>query len=868
MERGVTRCGGAAAEVAASAPPRVPNGAFRTRVARISRVSRIAERATTLHERLAAPRAASVVSAPSAAAAAHLARWRTVAAADDAARFAERLRWSRLTLADAAALANAPAMDEEKLPGWAMLLAEALEATPDETVLDPTAPLPFEAILLPFVRAAHVRLLAADVGPLADTASHDLRRTLLARLSATAEQALYVAFRASRATYARFVARMTDGGLGDFLEEHAALGRLLGTQCAQWADACVEMLHRLRADADDIAAALDDGAPLGMPTRVEAGVSDPHRGGRTVCLLTFASGARVAYKPRGLGLERAFAELLAWLNDGRVDPPLRPLRVLDRGTHGWMEVACPAECATDAEVERFYRRGGMLLCLMYVLGGEDFHSDNVLACGEQPALIDLEVLLRPVRAPDVIGGAPARPVWRWVHESVLRTGLLPELHLMGDAAGYHEGGLAVRAGADGVTSREWAHVNTDAMCVTERPAAPSARPHVPRREWDTVDPAPWVLRGFRHMYDALAAHRDALLAPNGPLDAFRGLPVRVVLRQTRLYHTLLRRTLGPATLRDGVARSVELEVLKRPATASAHGARLWPVLDDEQRALEVLDVPAFWIPSDGTALETSCGEITAYATVSGMDAAAARLRAANDADRERQAHCVRIAYASQRWRLTEPREPPAARDGLPLTDAAAVAEACRIAALLERLAVRTPDGGATWYALTPDGEAPGIAPLGVDVASGGGVAVVLAVLAERTGDAGHRALAAAALRPAGGARLPNAHGDGRCRWCGQATAHGSAVEDALCELDYLCCGTFARVEALLGAAVARGDEALHRRACVLAGRAVARARRRGTYSGALDSAFMPGLLGGLAGIGYELLRLHRPDAVPSLGPRV
>ena len=40
--------------------------------------------------------------------------------------------------------------------------------------------------------------------------------------------------------------------------------------------------------------------------------------------------------------QHAFADLLTWLNAGRIGVPLRPLRVVDRRTHGWMEFASPA----------------------------------------------------------------------------------------------------------------------------------------------------------------------------------------------------------------------------------------------------------------------------------------------------------------------------------------------------------------------------------------------------------------------------------------------------------------------------------------------------------------------------------------------
>ena len=46
-------------------------------------------------------------------------------------------------------------------------------------------------------------------------------------------------------------------------------------------------------------------------------------------------------------------------------------------------------------MERFYRRAGHLLCLMYVSSSTDFHDENLVACGEFPVPIDLETVFNP-----------------------------------------------------------------------------------------------------------------------------------------------------------------------------------------------------------------------------------------------------------------------------------------------------------------------------------------------------------------------------------------------------------------------------------------------------------------------------------------
>jgi len=87
------------------------------------------------------------------------------------------------------------------------------------------------------------------------------------------------------------------------------------------------------------------------------------------------------------------------------------------------------------------------------------------------------------------------------------------------------------------------------------------------------------------------------------------------------------------------------------------------------------------------------------------------------------------------------------------------------------------------------------------------------------------------------------------------------------QADHVCCGNLARAEALLAAARADDGELLER-ARTIGRRTVERARRRGHFrlsgTGTDYRVFDPGFFQGLAGIGYELLRLARPRELPSV----
>ena len=84
--------------------------------------------------------------------------------------------------------------------------------------------------------------------------------------------------------------------------------------------------------------------------------------------------------------------------------------------------------------------------------------------------------------------------------------------------------------------------------------------------------------------------------------------------------------------------------------------------------------------------------------------------------------------------------------------------------------------------------------------------------------------------------------------------------------DNLCCGNFGRIDILLEAGRQLGNESLVRQAKTVAGVCLDQVRGRGFAIGGTDDEpqMKAGLWQGLAGIGYELLRLSSPNRYPSL----
>jgi type 2 lantibiotic biosynthesis protein LanM len=552
----------------------------------------------------------------------------------------------------------------------------------------------------------------------------------------------------------------------ELLQRYPVLARQAALRIEQWLETSRELLARLATDWQEILDAFTPHADPGPLVEVRAGAGDPHHGGRTVTLLRFASRFRLVYKPKPLAVEAAFQELLAWVNARGFAPPLRRVRVLARDGYGWVEHVDSAACGGEEEVERFYRRQGGLLALLYALDAADIHSENLIAAGEHPVLVDLEALFHPWIGGAAAGGgaslvaggqaaAPARaplPEVLSPTRSVLRIGLLPErTWAAGEEAGVDVSGLGGAPGqwtprpvlvvdAPGTDEMRFDRRRMEVPAAANRPRlAGGAEVSLPRH-------AGAVAAGFELMYRLLLAGRDELLREGGPLDAFAGAEVRILLRPTLTYEGLLTESFHPDVLGNALLRD-------------QHFDRLWAAVEsepwlscfiaDERRDLERGDVPIFTTRADSRDLWTGEGErLPAMLAATGLERVREGLRALGPADLVLQLWTVQGSLAAVELTAGTRRRPPYRLVAAPVPAgrqellAAAAAVADRLAALASREHDRT-----MWYGLAPTGG--GVWQFGALQADlyGGmpGIALFLAQLAAVTGEARHAELARGAL---------------------------------------------------------------------------------------------------------------------------
>jgi len=536
------------------------------------------------------------------------------------------------------------------------------------------------------------------------------------------------------------------------LSEYPVLARQLVRAVENGVAFHLEFFRRLSADWELIRHFFSGDQDPGKLEEVSSGLGDSHRRGRSVLLARFSSGTKVVYKPRSLALDVHFQELLSWLNACGQEPPLRTIRSVDRGDYGWVEFVEARGCSTPEEVRRFFQRQGAYLALLYALDATDFHSENLVAQGEHPVLLDLEALFHARLQRSAASSAAQRAALEAVEDSVLRAGLLPQrIWGTAEAEGVDISGLGSSPGQ--MTPFEvprWRAAGTDEMHLgRERMVMPvgTSRPSLGGAEVDVLEHADAIATGFVATYRLLEQQRAALLATDGPLARFAADEVRVILRPTQTYGVLLREGFHPDVLHDELDRAQLFDRLWGPVEHQRHLARVIPA---ELEDLAEGDVPMFTARPGSVDLWTSSGvrlpDFFDEPSLSHVHRLIGRLGAE---DRERQLWFVRASLATVSKRSHTTRGADAAQASGVVDRDELLAAARAVGDELERRVVRE-GADAAWIGLSQFGERHWqLAPLGSDLYDGvSGVALFLGYLAAATGEERYSVLARAGLRAA------------------------------------------------------------------------------------------------------------------------
>src|ERR1700722_16884086 len=716
-------------------------------------------------------------------AARRLAAWCRSCASGDWSLFGRRLDRDALAFAPVLARLAAVRRTSVALPSWiedAAWVEAALQDTRGNTApprapgnADPCA---FEALFTSVVAQADTRLwsrLDASVGDnLNEAARASLRLALFRELSSLGMAALYERFAKVRnanssqhdaaapaqhngsSIYDRFIAEMQAGGWRRLFEDKPVLLRLFATVARQWIETSREMVLRLHADLAVIRRDILQSGNAGRVAGFEGNLSDPHNNGRSVRIVSFEDGARVVYKPKDLRLDAAWHALVERLNGAQAPIALKAVRAIARDGYGWTEFIDHASCADAQGFARFFQRAGGWLALFHCFAATDMHQENMIACGDHPVPIDLEMILqagaeeRSAEAPEDFAFAAAAEI---VSNSVTAVGLLPAYGRSPENIVFAVGGMTADWNAK--TEIIWDKINSDAMRPARSNEATKTSPNLPHADGrnakfgDHVDD---FVEGFAQYANFLLRYGRA--AGRGEMfEGFAGVPVRNVIRAPRFYYMLLQRLRNHKTMDDGVIWSAQADFIARLSDWQSENNPPWPLQQAERAALVVLNVPHFVSPSDGHDIGDANGHSVHVALPSGLERARVRFENFDEREIAWQTEVIRentnSIPRSAKPKAAELQEAPRQDSTIAPTNETFIAEADRIAAELSHYAIRRGPSVA-WIGLDwlGDSEFSQLVCLGPDLYNGiCGIGVFLAAHAAVTGNKASAELAYAGL---------------------------------------------------------------------------------------------------------------------------
>jgi type 2 lantibiotic biosynthesis protein LanM len=456
-------------------------------------------------------------------------------------------------------------------------------------------------------------------------------------------------------SFTRLIAQ-TDMAL-DILGSYPVMVRQIVTYTDNWVATNTEFLRRLCQDYQAIQAAFaGDNNPLGTLVAIQGKLSDSHRGGRTVMIATFSSGIKIVYKPKSLLIDARFQELLAWFNNSQDTVQFRLTKLLPREAYGWCEYCKLTSCDSEEEVQRFYFRMGAYLAILYSLKGTDFHSENIIAMGENPILIDLETLFQNYPAEFDFEGASRQAAER-LHSSVLNMGLLPE-RLWGntDGVAVDLSGLgALRTQPASLRGIIWEGAGTDEMEIkygfVDHKQNVQSRPMLNDQDVKLSNYSEYLEQGFITFYRLIMDRRSTYIGLITSL--FNNTSIRFLVRPTQLYYMLLRESYNPKHQRDSLSLNRLLDKLWLQVPGNP---RLVKIISSERQDILLGDIPVFTSRVDSRHLWDSHGnQISDFFGESGLELAKKVINRFGDDDLQEQLWIIRTTMTS----LTKPsRKPP------------------------------------------------------------------------------------------------------------------------------------------------------------------------------------------------------------------
>ncbi|NOW89138.1 lantibiotic modifying enzyme [Clostridium beijerinckii] len=194
----------------------------------------------------------------------------------------------------------------------------------------------------------------------------------------------------------------------------------------------IESFFRIDRDFKEITEKLD--IKLGnIITNITGNLGDTHEKGKFVIKYEFNNTTKIIYKPKDLNIAKKFYNIISWINKNCDCEKIAIPNNYYNSDYTVEEYIEATPCENEDQIMRYYERLGQLIAITFLLSGNDFHKENIVANGEFPYLIDLETLFNQpitIQAKDIFDYNNLR-----IQDSINRTSFLPSNSGLADENG-------------------------------------------------------------------------------------------------------------------------------------------------------------------------------------------------------------------------------------------------------------------------------------------------------------------------------------------------------------------------------------------------------------------------------------------------
>lgn len=504
--------------------------------------------------------------------------WRSLISQDDPIRFSKRLELLEISEPEAIARLSSCISIHTEEPKWVSRAKEFLSIltnnVPSQASKITLDTYPFSELLSGALSHYQLELithfLANNVSPkeasyISEKAISHLEKSWRKSISPI----LYSLFdqyrkRDKAANYSSFLSVMIERGFYELFETKPVLLRILSIEIEQWLENAKELLLRLSNDISDISCLLEVKKNLDLLDldHIDFELSDLHNHGKSVCLITFFGGHKLIYKPKDLRCDVLMANLTSLLHQKSIYLNLQLSRVLLREGYGWTTYVEQYDCLTLEQVKSHYFSSGAWLAIFYALNGSDIHEENIIASGQHPIPVDLEVMFQGFDT-DIEASNAIQKARQKISSTVLGVGMLPSYgkdHLNN----YYElGGLKDLVYEEDIFS--WTNINTDEMDLRIKKHWHKNDKNVPTFNAVKQGIAKYrdnFIEGFTECITTISNISDSKEF-KGLILKFSSLEFRKVYRPTFFYSLVINRLKDFKTLGNGLEWSLHAEFFYR-----------------------------------------------------------------------------------------------------------------------------------------------------------------------------------------------------------------------------------------------------------------------------------------------------------------